>query len=134
MASKTTRQINFGILHPLLVKVERINLIVAAIAFIVTAVVATTFVVLSVVIGTIIGVTNLSVLARTVKSGFLFEPDRAQRFVMKRYYMRLIATIFIVGILVSENLADPVGLIIGFSIIMLATLASAIYFAKKELA
>lgn len=130
MVSNTIQQIDFDILHPLFVKVVRVNLIISAIAFIITAIVSSTFMVLSVIIGTVIGITNLSILARTVKSGFLFKPDNAKQFVMKRYYIRFIATIFIVGILVSKNLADPVGLIIGFSITMITTLIAAIYFSK----
>ena len=130
MVSNTIQQVNFDILHPLFLKVGRANLIISAIAFIITAMISSTFMVLSVVIGTVIGITNLSILAWTVKSGFLFKPDKAQRFVMKRYYIKLIATIFIVSILVSKNLADPVGLIIGFSITMITTLTSAIYFSK----
>ena len=130
MVSNTIQQVNFDILHPLFLKVGRANLIISAIAFIITAMISSTFMVLSVVIGTVIGITNLSILAWTVKSGFLFKPDKAQRFVMKRYYITLIATIFIVSILVSKNLADPVGLIIGFSIIIITTLLAAIYFSK----
>ena len=130
MVPNAIQQINFDILHPLFVKVGRANLIISAIAFIITAIVSSTFVVLSVIIGTVIGMANLSILARTVKSGFLFKPDNAQRFVITRYYIRFIATIFIIGILVSKNLADPVGLIIGFSIIMITTLLAAIYFSK----
>ena len=130
MVPNAIQQINFDILHPLFVKVGRANLIISAIAFIITAIVSSTFMVLSVIIGTVIGMANLSILARTVKSGFLFKPDNAQRFVITRYYIRFIATIFIIGILVSKNLADPVGLIIGFSITMITTLTSAIYFSK----
>ena len=130
MGTNVIQQINFDILHPLFVRVGRANLIISAIAFIITAIVSSTFMVLSVIIGTVIGMANLSILARTVKSGFLFKPDNAQRFVIKRYYIRFIATIFIIGILVSKNLADPVGLIMGFSIIMITTLLAAIYFSK----
>src|SRR3989338_6791141 len=130
MVTNAIQQINFDILHPLFVKVGRADLIISAIAFIITAIVSSTFMVLSVIIGTVIGMANLSILARTVKSGFLFKPDNAQRFFITRYYIRFIATIFIIGILVSKNLADPVGLIIGFSIIMITTLLAAIYFSK----
>ena len=126
MVPNAIQQINFDILHPLFVKVGRANLIISAI-------VSSTFMVLSVIIVTVIGMANLSILARTVKSGFLFKPDNAQRFVITRYYIRFIATIFIIGILVSKNLANPVGLIIGFSIVIITTLTTTIYFAKKEL-
>ena len=130
MVPNAIQQINFDILHPLFVKVGRANLIISAIAFIITAIVSSTFMVLSVIVGTVIGMANLFILARNLKGGFSFKPDNAQRFVITRYYIRFIATIFIIGILVSKNLADPVGLIIGFSIIMITTLLAAIYFSK----
>ena len=134
MAFRSIPQVKFNMLHPLLVKVGATNVVASAIAVIISATVASAFVVLSILMGSVIGAINLSLLARTVKSGFLFKPDNAQRFIMKRYYIKLIATMFIVGILVSQNLAHPVGLIIGFTIIMINTLTSAIYFSTKEAA
>ncbi|MBI5048620.1 MAG: ATP synthase subunit I [Deltaproteobacteria bacterium] len=125
--------VNFNALYPIFMKVGLGNLIVSAVAFIVSAMAASVFAAVSVFIGTAIGIINLSIMARTVKNGFLFKPDKAHLFIMKRYYIRFFATIFVVGVLVSKNLANPVGLIIGFSIIMSATMASTIYFAKKEL-
>lgn len=130
MVPDITQQVNFDTLNPLFIKVGRINLIISAIAFIITAIISSTFVVLSVIIGTVIGMANLFILARTLKGGFSFKPENAHRFIMKRYYIKLIASMIIIGILVSQNLVDPVGLITGFSIIMITTLSAAIYFSK----
>lgn len=129
MVSKTI-PVNFAILNSLIIRVGLGNLVVALVAFIVSAITAPLFFAISVLIGTVIGIINLSLLARTIKSGFLFEPDKVQGFVTKRYYLRLLATLLVIGILVSKNLADPIGLIIGLSVIMTATLAATIYFAK----
>lgn len=134
MASKIIQQVDAGILRPLFVKIGKTNLIICAIALVIAAAVASSFVVLSVIIGAIVGMTNLSALAGTIQSSFVLKPEKAQRFVAKRYYIRLIVTTFIIGLLVSKNLADPVGLVVGYSIIMTAALASTIYFVKKELA
>ncbi|MBI3397839.1 MAG: ATP synthase subunit I [Deltaproteobacteria bacterium] len=131
MASKTI-PVNFDALNPLFIRIGVGNLIVALVVFIVSIIAASTFFAISVIMGTVIGIINLSVLARTIKSGFLFKPDKAQSFVMKRYYLRLIATLFIIGVLVSKNLAAPIGLIIGLSVIMINTLTTTIYFAKRE--
>ena len=130
MVPNAIQQINFDILHPLFVKVGRANLIISAIAFIITAIVSSTFMVLSVIVGTVIGMANLFLLARILKGGFSFKPENAHQFIIKRYYIKLIASMIIIGILVSQNLVDPVGLIMGFSIIMITTLSAAIYFSK----
>ncbi|MBI3752984.1 MAG: ATP synthase subunit I [Deltaproteobacteria bacterium] len=127
-------QVKFDMLHPVLMKVGAANVVASAIAVGTSAVIASAFVVFSIIMGAVIGVINLSLLTRTIKNGFSFGPEKAQRFVIKRYYIRLLTTLVIIGILVSRNIAEPVGLIIGFSVIMMTTLAATIYFAKKELA
>lgn len=124
---------NFDILQPVLIRVGLRNLAASAAAFVISAITATIFVAVSVLIGTAIGIINLLVMAKTVKSGFVLESKKARLFFMKRYYLKFIATILVIGILISRGFADPVGLIIGFSIIIITTLTTAIYFAKKEL-
>lgn len=123
-------QIKLGALNPLL-KIGLGNLIVSIIAFTISSAVISLFIGGSVLTGTVIGIINLSVLTKTIKTSFLFDPDRAQRFVIKRYYLRLIVTFFVIGILIVKNLVNPVGLIIGLTIITITTLVSTIYFAKK---
>lgn len=123
-------QIKLGALNPLL-KIGLGNLIVSIIAFTISSAVISLFIGGSVLTGTVIGIINLSVLTKTIKTSFLFDPDRAQRFVIKRYYLRLIVTFFVIGILIVKNLINPVGLIIGLTIITITTLVSTIYFAKK---
>lgn len=124
-------QIKLGALNPLL-KIGLGNLIVSIIAFTISSAVISLFIGGSVLTGTVIGIINLSVLTKTIKTSFLFDPDRAQRFVIKRYYLRLIVTFFVIGILIVKNLVNPVGLIIGLTIITITTLVSTIYFAKRE--
>jgi hypothetical protein len=130
MATDITQQINFDSLNPLLIEVGRINLIIAAITFIITAIISSTFMVLSVIVGTVIGMVNLIILAQTLRSGFSFKPENAHQYIMKRYYIKLITSMIIIGILISQNLVDPVGLVMGFSIVMITTLSATIYFSK----
>ncbi|HAG51303.1 MAG: hypothetical protein A2X87_04845 [Deltaproteobacteria bacterium GWC2_42_51] len=124
-------QIKLGALNPLL-KIGLSNLIVSIIAFTISSAAISLFIGGSVLTGTVIGIINLSVLTKTIKTSFLFDADRAQRFVIKRYYLRLIVTFFVIGILIAKNLVNPVGLIIGLTIITITTLVSTIYFAKRE--
>lgn len=133
MVSRSMPQVKFDMLHPVLIKVGAVNAAASAIAVSTSAILASAFVVFSILMGAVIGVINLSLLARTIKNGFSFNPEKAQWFVIKRYYIRLLTTLVIIGILVSRNIVEPVGLIIGFSVIMMTTLAATIYFAKKEL-
>ncbi len=126
-------QVKFDMLHPVLIKVGAANVVASVIAVSASAIVASVFVVFSILMGAAIGVINLSWLTRTIKNGFSFKPDKAQRFMIKRYYIRLLTLLVVIGILVSRNIAEPVGLIIGFSVIMMTTLTATIYFAKKEL-
>ena len=55
VSTNTIQQVDFDILYPLFLKVGRANLIISAIAFIITAMVISTFMVLSVVIGKFLG-------------------------------------------------------------------------------
>jgi len=126
-------EINY-MFQPVLMRMALWNLFVSATVLVISVIVANAFMTISIFIGIIIALINLAILAKTVKSGFLFRPDKAQRFVMKRYYMRLIATILIISILVSKNLAAPLGLIIGFAVIMMTTLSATVYISKRETA
>ena len=126
-------EINY-MFQPVLMRMALWNLFVSATVLVISVIVANAFMTISIFIGMIIALINLAILAKTVKSGFLFRPDKAQRFVMKRYYMRLIATILIISILVSKNLAAPLGLIIGFAVIMMTTLSATVYISKRETA
>ena len=134
MVFRSMPEVKFDMLQPVLIKVGAANVVASVIAVGTSAIVASAFVVFSVLMGAMIGAINLSLLTRTIKNGFSFNPEKAQRFVIKRYYIRLLTTIVIIGILVSRNIAEPVGLVIGFSVIMMTTLTATIYFAKKELA
>src|SRR3972149_898375 len=122
-------EINY-MFQPVLMRMALWNLFVSATVLVISVIVANAFMTISIFIGIIIALINLAILAKTVKSGFLFRADKVQRFVMKRYYMRLIATILIISILVSKNLADPLGLIIGFAVTMMTTLSATVYISK----
>ena len=126
-------EINY-MFQPVLMRMALWNLFVSATVLVISVIVANAFMTISIFIGIIIALINLAILAKTVKSGFLFRADKVQRFVMKRYYMRLIATILIISILVSKNLAAPLGLIIGFAVIMMTTLSATVYISKRETA
>lgn len=133
MVSDSIKNLNFEILNPLFIKVGIANLIITVSTLIITAMISSAFMFLSIAAGTIIGMVNLSILVRTVRNGCLFDPDKAQRFVMKRYYIRLISTTLIIGLLVSRNFVSPAGLILGFSLTMITTLFIAMYFSKYVL-
>lgn len=134
MVFRSIPEVKFDMLQPVLIKVGAANAIASVIAVSTGAIVASAFVVFSILMGAMIGAINLSLLTRTIKNGFSFKPEKAQRFVIKRYYIRFLTILVIIGVLVSKDIAEPVGLIIGFSVIMMTTLAATIYFAKKELA
>lgn len=125
--------LNLDTLYSMFIRVGWGNLVVSVVAFVVSVMITSVFMAVSVLIGAAISIINLSVMARSVKNSFLLKSDKAQQFVIQRYYIRFIATLFIIALLVSKKLVSPIGLIVGFSIIMITTLSTTIYFAKKEL-
>jgi hypothetical protein len=81
---------------------------------------------LGVLCGGLLVTTNFHLLARTLKNALIPSHLASYNVVIAKYFMRFIASGFIIFVLIAGHFVNPLGLIIGLSIvvssIMLATL------------
>ena len=81
---------------------------------------------LGILCGGLLVTTNFHLLARTLKNALIPSHLVSHNVVIAKYFMRFIASGFIIFVLIAGHFVNPLGLIIGLSIvvssIMLATL------------
>ncbi len=88
---------------------------------------------LGVILGGLIIIANFNVLQSTIRGAFTPEGTmmNKRRAIVAKYYLRLAILGLIIYILVTKELVDIVGLLIGLSIIVLNILIIGIRFAIK---
>ena len=81
---------------------------------------------LGILCGGLLVTTNFHLLARTLKNALIPSHLASYNVVIAKYFMRFIASGFIIFVLIAGHFVNPLGLIIGLSVvvssIMLATL------------
>jgi len=90
---------------------------------------------LGIVLGGIISVMNFRLLYRNLMGYLTGDMTRIKVAVVRRYYVRMGATALILFLIISGNIADVVGLVIGLSVIVLdiAITTALTVFRKKPI-
>jgi hypothetical protein len=79
---------------------------------------------LSVVVGGAIALVNYRLLQRTVCRAFLpREKDGVLRKVLAKYYLRFLATAVLLFFLVRQGAVEPLGLLVGLSVVVVTIIA-----------
>jgi hypothetical protein len=88
---------------------------------------------LGILSGGLISIINFYWLYRSLLSVFTKQLHRARVALMIRYYVRLAVTAFVLYWLISGNLVDVIGLVIGLSIVVLnIVLTTFLVLSKKN--
>jgi hypothetical protein len=74
---------------------------------------------LGILLGGVISIVNFHGLYRNLLSVFRKHLDRARSALMVRYYLRLAVTAVALYWIISRNLVDVIGLVIGLSVVVL---------------
>jgi hypothetical protein len=82
--------------------------------------------------GGLISVVNFHWLYRNLMNVFTKHPDRAKKAVLIHYYIRLAITAFLLFWVISGNLVDIIGLIIGLSVVPLNMILTTILVLSKK--
>ncbi len=77
---------------------------------------------LSVAVGGAIALVNFSLLERNIKRALLWREGKGRVLprVLVKYYLRFAATAVVIIILVSQGLVEPLGLLVGLSVVVLS--------------
>ena len=112
--------------------VWRGNLVALAVLTLGALVVAPAQSVVSLLVGGLIALANFRLLERTVRRAMLpRERSGALRIVLVKYYLRFFATALVLFFLMRQGWVEPLGLLVGLSVVMLSILAWGVGQARK---
>ncbi|MCA1906623.1 MAG: ATP synthase subunit I [Desulfarculus sp.] len=108
------------------------NLVAFAVLTLAALLVAPPKSVVSLLVGGLIALVNFGLLERTVRRALLpRERSSALRKVLIKYYLRFIATALVLFFLMRQGWVEPLGLLVGLSVVMLSILAWGVGQARK---
>ena len=81
--------------------------------------------------GGLIVTTNFHLLARTLRSSLTPPYLSSHNLVIAKYFLRFIASGFIIFILIAGHIVDPIGLVIGLSIVVFSIMLVSVIEVKK---
>jgi len=87
---------------------------------------------LGILCGGLISVVNFHWLYRNLMSVFTKDLNRAKKAILIHYYIRLAVTAFILFWVISGNLVDIIGLVIGLSVVPLNMILATILILSKK--
>ncbi len=81
--------------------------------------------------GGLIVTANFHMLARTLRSALTPPHLSSHNAIIAKYYLRFLASGFIIFILIARRIVDPVGLVIGLSIVVFSIMLVSVVEVKK---
>lgn len=87
---------------------------------------------LGILCGGLISVINFHGLCRNLVNVFTVNLNRARPALMIRYYMRLAVTGLLLYLIISRNIVDVIGLVIGLSVVVLNIMLTTVLLLHKN--
>jgi hypothetical protein len=116
---------------PLQQRIEIINWVMLGVFVLVSAFLFSPKFTLGVLLGGLISIVNYHWLYRDVKNVFQHLNDRAKSRIMFKYYIRFGVTAIVLFFIVSSQIVDVIGLLIGLSTVIINIVLTAIVALKK---
>jgi hypothetical protein len=74
---------------------------------------------------------NFHLLAKTLKKALAPPHLSSHNVVLAKYYLRFLASGFIIFILIAGHFVNPIGLVVGLSVVVFSILLATLYEIKK---
>ena len=84
-----------------------------------------------IIMGGLIATVNFHLLYRTLKKALTPPNISSHKVVLAKYYIRFIASGFIIFILISKHFVNPIGLVIGLSVVVASIMIATVLELKK---
>ncbi len=84
-----------------------------------------------IIFGGLIVTVNFHLLSRTLKSALTPPQLSSPNVILAKYYIRFIASGFIIFVLISQKLVHPLGLILGLSVVVASITLATMYELTK---
>jgi ATP synthase I chain len=118
---------------PWLKKIRIMNGVVFAGLLLASQILMTPFFTLGVAMGGILILLNFHILHRILKKSFIPEHLASPKAVIIKYYLRLLGTGLILYFLISKKWVDPLGLLVGLSVVVINLMLLGCYEMRKFL-
>lgn len=122
-----------AIKDPFLKKIRLMNGIVFSLLLLVSLIWMPPLFSFGVAMGGLIVLVNFHLLHRILKKAFIPAHLASPKSVIIKYYLRLLGTGIILYLLIGKRLVDPLGLIVGLSIVVINVTLLGFYEMKKVL-
>ena len=87
---------------------------------------------MGVVAGSLIVTLNFHMLSRTLKKSFTPDHLSSRNVILAKYYIRFVVSGFLIFLLISRHVVDPLGLLLGLSVVVVSiTLATMCELTKQ---
>jgi hypothetical protein len=113
--------------------VTRANWILFAVASLIAVFAASAEFAGGVVCGGLIVTLNFHFLAKTLKKALTPPHLASPNAVLVKYYIRFILSGFIIFMLIAAKVVNPIGLLLGLSVVVTSIMCATVYEAKKIL-
>ena len=104
---------------PFLNKIRLMNGVVFALLLLGSLILMSPLFTLGVALGGLIVLINFHLLYRILKKAFIPDHLASPKSVIIKYYLRLLGTGIILYVLISKKLVDPLGLMVGLSVVVI---------------
>lgn len=104
---------------PLLQKVRVMNGVIFALLLLGSLILMTPWFTLGVGMGGLIILANFHILYRVLRKAFIPEQLASPKVVIVKYYLRLLGTGIILYLLIAKRMVDPLGLVVGLSVVVI---------------
>lgn len=118
---------------PLLRRVERRNWFILSGMLVISFSFLSTYFSFGVLIGGVLSIISYYWLYRIVKRAITYTPAAAKTMILLWYYVRLFAIGGVLYLIISKQLVDPIGLLVGLSVVVLSIMFTTIRDYKKIL-
>ena len=111
--------------------ITSLNWILFALASLIGLVVSSPDFARGIIFGGLIVSLNFHLLSRTLKNALTPPNLSSYNVILAKYYVRFIASGFIIFVLLSRHYVDPLGLVVGLSVVVLSMMLVTLYEIKK---
>ncbi len=105
---------------PFLNKVRFMNGVIFALLLLGSMILMPPFFALGVSIGGLIILVNFHLLSRILRKAFIPDHLASPKSVIVKYYLRLLGTGIVLYFLIAKRLVDPLGLVVGLSVVVIS--------------
>jgi len=131
MIKRLSRKSHKGLNDPFLNRIRLMNGVIFALLFLCSLIWMPPIFTLGIAMGGLIVLINFHLMYLILKKALIPDHLASPKSVIIKYYLRLLGTGFILYLLIAKRLVDPLGLVVGLSVVVINLTLVGFYEMKK---